>query len=132
MPSRSRSSASSSAPSRRPPWRSGAASSTASAGSPATASFGVGAVLGNVLSFRLQDRYDGLFLVGVLVYGQALPVWALAFHPSPTVVEAAIFCSGLFNGLVNPSIHAIFTLRPPPAIRPRVLTSPGAIMMLSG
>src|ERR687888_367274 len=65
------------------------------------ASFGVGAVLGNVLSFRLQDRYDGLFLVGVLVYGQALPVWALAFHPSATVVETAIFCSGLFNGLVN-------------------------------
>jgi MFS family permease len=96
------------------------------------ASFGVGAVLGNVLSFRLQDRYDGLFMVGVLVYGQALPVWALAFHPTATVVEAAIFCSGLFNGLVNPPIHAIFTLRPPAAIRPRVLTSLGAIMMLSG
>jgi MFS family permease len=96
------------------------------------ASFGVGAVLGNILSFRLQDRYDGLFMVGVLVYGQALPVWALALHPSATVVEAAIFCSGLFNGLVNPPIHAIFTLRPPPAIRPRVLTSLGAIMMLSG
>jgi MFS family permease len=96
------------------------------------ASFGVGAVLGNVLSFRLQDRYDGLFLVGVLVYGQALPVWALAFHPSATVVEATIFCSGFFNGLVNPSIHAILTLRPPPSIRPRVLTATGAVLMLSG
>jgi len=96
------------------------------------ASFGVGAVLGNVVSFRLQDRYDGLFLVGVLVYGQAFPVWALAFHPSATVVEAAIFCSGLFNGLVNPSIHAIMTLRPPAAIRPRVLTAMGTVLMLSG
>ena len=96
------------------------------------ASFGVGAVLGNVLSFRLQDRYDGLFLVGVLVYGQALPVWAFAFHPSATVAEAAIFCSGLFNGLVNPSIHAILTLRPPLPIRPRVLTAMGTVFMLSG
>jgi MFS family permease len=96
------------------------------------ASFGVGAVLGNVASLRLQDRYDGLFLVGVLVYGQALPVWALAFHPSATVVEAAIFSSGLFNGLVNPPIHTIMTLRPPAAIRPRVLTAMGTILMLSG
>jgi len=68
----------------------------------------------------------------VLVYGQALPLWALAFHPSATAVEAAIFLSGLFNGLVNPPIHALLTLRPPAAIRPRVLTAMGTVLMLSG
>jgi MFS family permease len=96
------------------------------------ASFGVGAVLGNVASFRLQDRFDGLFLIGTLVYGQALPLWVLAFHPGAALVEAAIFVSGLFNGLVNPPIHAILTLRPPPVIRPRVLTAMGTVLMLSG
>jgi MFS family permease len=96
------------------------------------ASFGVGAVLGNVASFRLQDRFDGLFLIGTLVYGQALPLWVLAFDPGAALVEAAIFVSGLFNGLVNPPIHAILTLRPPPVIRPRVLTAMGTILMLSG
>jgi hypothetical protein len=44
----------------------------------------------------------------------------------------AIFVSGLFNGLVNPSIHAILTLRAPSAIRARVLTATGAVLMLSG
>jgi hypothetical protein len=89
-------------------------------------------VLGNVISFRLQDRFDGLLLVGTLVYGQALPLWALVAHLPAAGVVAAIFVSGLFNGLVNPSIHAILTLRPPPAIRARVLTATGTVLMLSG
>jgi hypothetical protein len=92
----------------------------------------VGAVLGNVVSFRLQDRFDGLFLVGVLVYGQALPLWGLVMHVPAGAVVAAIFVSGLFNGLVNPSIHAILTLRAPVPIRPRVLTATGTVLMLSG
>jgi MFS family permease len=96
------------------------------------AAFGVGAVLGNVVSFRLQDRFDGLLLVGTLVYGQALPLWALVAHLPAAGVVAAIFVSGLFNGLVNPSIHTILTLRPPPTIRARVLTATGTVLMLSG
>lgn len=96
------------------------------------ASFGVGAVLGNVASFRLQDRFDGLFLVGTLVYGQALPLWALVVHVPAEAVVAAIFVSGLFNGLVNPSIHTILTLRAPASIRPRVLTATGTLLVLSG
>jgi MFS family permease len=96
------------------------------------ASFGVGAVLGNVVSFRLQDRFDGLFLVGTLVYGQALPLWTLVMHVPAEAVVAVIFVSGLFNGLVNPSIHAFLTLRAPVSIRPRVLTASGTVLMLSG
>jgi len=96
------------------------------------ASFGVGAVLGNVVSLRLQERADGLLLVGTLVYGQALPVWVVAFHVPAAAIAAAIFVSGLFNGLVNPSIHAILTLRAPSAMRARVLTATGAVLMLSG
>jgi MFS family permease len=96
------------------------------------ASFGVGAVAGNVVSLRLQERADGLLLVGTLVYGQALPVWVVAFHVPAAAIAGGIFVSGLFNGFVNPSIHAILTLRAPPSIRPRVLTATGAVLMLSG
>jgi MFS family permease len=96
------------------------------------ASFGVGAVLGNVVSLRLQDRADALLLVGTLVYGQALPLVALVVDLPAAAIAGVIFVSGLFNGLVNPSIHAILTLRAPPAIRPRVLTATGTVLMLAG
>ena len=96
------------------------------------ASFGVGAVLGNVVSLRLQERVDALLRVGTLAYGQALPLAALVVHLPAAAVAATIFVSGLFNGLVNPSIHTILTLRAPPAIRPRVLTATGTVLMLSG
>ena len=96
------------------------------------ASFGVGAVVGNVASLRVQERVDGLLLVATLAYGQALPLWALSFHVPAAAIAGAIFVSGLFNGLVNPSLHAILTLRAPAAIRARVLTATGTVMMLSG
>jgi MFS family permease len=95
------------------------------------ASFGVGAVLGNFGSMRLHDRADGLLLIGTLVYGQALPLWALVFHLPPLAISATLFVSGIFNGLVNPSIHALFTLRAPAEIRARVLGALGTVLMLS-
>jgi len=95
------------------------------------ASFGVGAVLGNFASMRLHDRVDGLLLIGTLVYGQALPLWALCFHLPPVAISATLFVSGIFNGLVNPSIHALFTLRAPPEIRARVLGALVTVLMLS-
>lgn len=95
------------------------------------ASFGVGAVLGNVLAYRLQDRADGMLVVATLIYGQALPLWVLVFHVPAFAVVGTIFVSGFFNGIVNPSIHTFLTLAAPPAIRARVLTALGALMMLS-
>jgi MFS family permease len=35
----------------------------------------------------------------------------------------ALFASGVANGLINPSLHAIITLRIPPALRGTVMTS---------
>jgi MFS family permease len=95
------------------------------------ASFGVGAVIGNVVAYRLQDRADGMLLVATLIYGQALPLWVLIFHVPAIAVVGAIFVSGFFNGVVNPSIHTFLTLAAPPAIRARVLPALGALMMLS-
>jgi MFS family permease len=95
------------------------------------AAFGVGAVLGNTAAFRLQERRDGLSIVATLVYGQALPLWALVFHIPAVAVMAVLFVSGVFNGLVNPSIHALLTLSSPPAIRARVMSALATVFMLS-
>jgi MFS family permease len=88
------------------------------------ASFGVGAVLGNAVSFRfLGRRVDGLALISACVLGQALPLWLL-WLPLPAVgLSCAILASGIANGLVNPSLHTISTLRVPEALRPTVMTT---------
>lgn len=88
------------------------------------ASFGIGAVAGNVVFFRfLADRVDGLGLIASCVMGQALPLWLL-FLPIPAAgLAAALLVSGIANGLVNPSLHTISTLRIPAAMRPNVMTT---------
>jgi predicted MFS family arabinose efflux permease len=95
------------------------------------ASFGVGAVLGNTAAWRLQERREGLWIIATLVYGQALPLWALVFHIPALAVMSVLFVSGIFNGLVNPSIHALLTLSSPPAIRARVMSALATVFMLS-
>jgi MFS family permease len=88
------------------------------------AAFGVGAVLGNVITFRwLMGRYDGLTLISVCIMGQALPLWLLWMPVPPAALAAALCVSGMANGLVNPSLHAISMLRVPAALRPNVMTT---------
>jgi predicted MFS family arabinose efflux permease len=87
------------------------------------ASFGVGAVAGNVAAYRfLLERVGGLTLVGTCILGQALPLWLLTIHPSAWLAGLALGLSGLANGIVNPPIHSMMTLRVPPRLRPSVLT----------
>lgn len=85
------------------------------------ASFGVGAIVGNIAAFRLINRTDGLRLIAVVILGQALPLWLLVLHLPASLVAMTLMLSGLANGIVNPSIHAILTLRPPPALRANVM-----------
>ena len=86
------------------------------------ASFGVGALVGNAISFRfLTRRFQGLAVIAACALGQAAPLWLL-WLPLPAIaLSALIFASGIANGLVNPSLHAITTLRIPPPLRPNVL-----------
>ncbi|HEU0335474.1 MAG TPA: MFS transporter [Gaiellaceae bacterium] len=93
------------------------------------ASFGVGAVAGNVVAYRvLLARVQGLTLVAACVLGQALPLWLLATDAPAIALSAALAASGIANGLVNPSLHALLTLRVPPLLRPPALT---AMMVLN-
>ena len=92
------------------------------------ASFGVGAVLGNAVAFRfLLERVRGFTLIAVGVLAQALPLWLLTIDLPAAAYSAALVASGLGNGLCNPSIHSLMTLRIPPALRPTVMTT---MMML--
>jgi MFS family permease len=88
------------------------------------ASFGVGALVGNAISFRfLTRRFEGLAVIAACAMGQAAPLWLL-WLPLPAVaLSALIFASGIANGLVNPSLHAITTLRVPPPLRPNVFAT---------
>lgn len=88
------------------------------------ASFGIGALIGNVISFRyLTRRFDGLTIFTSFIVIQVLPLWLLWLPVPAVVLSLAIVVSGIGNGLVNPSLHAISTLRVPPPMRPTVMTT---------
>jgi MFS family permease len=95
------------------------------------AAFGAGALVGNFLSFRvLTDRMDALKLVAVTVPFQALPLWVVGMDVPAAVIAVAIFASGVANGACNPTIHATFTLRMPPAIRAKAMTASATLWAL--
>src|SRR5919204_1763540 len=95
------------------------------------ASFGVGAVIGNLLSYRwLAPRVDGLTIFATCIVAQVLPLWLLSLPLPAAGFSAVILASGIGNGLVNPSLHAIMTLRIPEPIRPMVMTTKMVIWAL--
>jgi predicted MFS family arabinose efflux permease len=86
------------------------------------AAWGIGAVAGNVVAYR-SERIGGLRQAVPLVLVQAAPLWALAAPVSAAAVAGALALSGIANGLVNPTVHAFITLRPPAAVRAKALTA---------
>ncbi len=95
------------------------------------AAFGAGAVCGNVLSFRfLAERVPGLRLIALCVPFQAMPLWVLPLDVGAFVLFVAVLASGIANGICNPSIHSIFTLRMPPAIRAKAMAAGGTLWAL--
>jgi MFS family permease len=95
------------------------------------AAFGVGAVLGNAIAYRLVRHTDGLTLIARVSLGQALPLWLLVLDLPAYAAIAVLGVSGLANGLINPSLHSIITLRIPPELRATVLSSLMAVYALA-
>ena len=94
------------------------------------AAFGAGSVCGNLLSFRyFSQRFSGLRLIALSAPIQAIPLWVLPFHVPAWALAAALVASGIGNGIANPTIHSLFTLRLPPAVRAKGMT---AMMTLWG
>jgi predicted MFS family arabinose efflux permease len=88
------------------------------------ASFGIGALIGNAVSFRFLTRQlDGLTIFSAFIVVQVAPLWLLWLKLPAAGFAAIIVVSGLGNGLVNPSLHSISTLRIPAPMRPTVMTT---------
>lgn len=54
---------------------------------------------------------------------QAVPLWVLPLHVPAWALALAILASGVGNGVANPTIHSLFTLRLPPAVRAKGMTA---------
>jgi predicted MFS family arabinose efflux permease len=87
------------------------------------AGFGVGAVLGSLATMKLLDRFRPLQLASVGVVLASLPIWVLVAHVPALVVGVAMFCCGLFIPMINAPALGIITTRPPPSVRPKVMTA---------
>jgi MFS family permease len=82
--------------------------------------WGLGAVLGNVISFRTVASSDRLLLASVGEMAMVAPIWLLVADVPAGAIIAAMAVSGLANGIANPPVHAIYTLRTPRALRAKV------------
>jgi MFS family permease len=82
--------------------------------------WGLGAVLGSVIAFKIVAGVDRLLLSSLGEVAMIAPLWLLlADVPAPALV-AAMTASGLANGLVNAPIYTIFLTRTPRALRAKV------------
>ena len=82
--------------------------------------WGAGALVGNVVAFRIVGSVDGLLLASVGEIAMVAPLWLLVVDVPALAVVAAMAVSGLVNGLINPPVHTIFQLRTPRALRAKV------------
>jgi MFS family permease len=82
--------------------------------------WGLGAVLGNVVSFRTVGNSDRLLVASVGEVFMVLPIWLLVADVPAAAIIAAMAVSGIANGVANPPVHAIYTLRTPRALRAKV------------
>jgi MFS family permease len=82
--------------------------------------WGLGAVLGNAVSFRTSGRTDRLLVSSVGEIAMIAPLWLLLVDVPAAGVIAVLAVSGLANGIVNPPVFTIFTLRTPRALRAKV------------
>lgn len=66
------------------------------------------------------------------VLAQALPLWLLLAAGPAWIVGVALVSAGIANGVANPSLHALLTLRAPQPLRPQVLSAVLAADTLAG
>jgi MFS family permease len=79
--------------------------------------WGLAAVVGNVIAFRTAPRTDRLLVSSVGELAMIAPLWLLLLDLPASGLVVVMALSGLANGIVNPPIHTIFTLRIPRALR---------------
>lgn len=86
------------------------------------AAWGLGALLGNGVAYRLSTR-DPLLLTSTGILVESLPLWFLALSLPVAGYAGAMLAAGVLNGVVNPGLHATFTLRTPLSVRAKASTA---------
>jgi MFS family permease len=94
--------------------------------------FGVGAVVGNLLLFRIVRGIDQLLVGSVGEVFMVAPVWLFLADVPPAALVASLVAAGLANGVVNPPVWTIFTVRTPPALRTKAWAAIVATTSLIG
>jgi MFS family permease len=95
--------------------------------------WGLGAVLGGALAFRLVRGRDALSLGAAAWCLQAAPLWLLASgRSSQAVATVALLLSGIGNGVRVPPITAVVAARLGPAQRAATLTASTALVLSGG
>lgn len=92
------------------------------------AAFGAGALLGSLGAAGVVKKVPLMRLAGIAIVAMAMPLWLLAI-PSPWAVVIVVLAAfGFCAPFVNAPIMAVITVRPPEALRPKVMT---AVMTLA-
>jgi MFS family permease len=96
------------------------------------AAFGAGALLGSVLAAQIVRKVALLRLAGAGILGMAVPLWLLALDLPWPAVLVVLAGFGFCTPLVNAPVLGILTVRPPEALRPKVITAVMTIAVLIG
>lgn len=94
--------------------------------------FGVGAVLGNLVIFRIVRGIDQLLVGSVGEVFMVLPLWLFLADLEPGYLVASMVAAGLANGVVNAPVWTVFTIRTPPALRTKAWAAIVATTSLLG
>jgi MFS family permease len=91
--------------------------------------FGIGALAGSVIVVKLLDRFKPLRIACVGIVAATLPLWLVVpSFPWPVAALAVVLC-GVFVPLINAPVMGLVSIRPPVALRAKVMT---AVMTASG
>jgi predicted MFS family arabinose efflux permease len=93
-------------------------------------SFGVGSVVGAVLSYRVIGRIDRVLLASTSSVGQTAVMWMLLPDIPWPVVAASAAVAGIFFPMLNACVVTVRTMRTPVALRPTVHTAAVTVAMI--
>jgi MFS family permease len=96
------------------------------------AAFGAGALIGSLVAAQVVRKVPLLRLAGIAIVAMALPLWLLALDLPWPVVLVVLAAFGFCAPLVNAPVLSILTVRPPEALRPKVLTAVMTISVVIG
>jgi len=94
--------------------------------------FGVGALLGSIVAQQVTQKVPLLKLAAVAIVCMPLPLFLLAPHSPWPVATVIIAAFAFFTPLVNAPVIGILTVRTPPELRPKVMTSVMTVATMAG